>query len=165
MTFTCSVCGGEHDGLPALTFLGPDPWRALHDDERAKGKCDEDLCATPDGRFFIRCVLVVPINDGPEPTLEYGVWASVNEESFWRYVETFNDEPPSQPTVMLGRLANELRRPFEGSENLQGLLLPQSDGQRPWIELDASDHPLFLAQRNGISFESAQKIAHDHTAK
>jgi len=34
--------------------------------------------------------------------------------------------------------------------------------RRPTIELDESDHPLYLAQRDGISLDKAWEIAHEY---
>jgi hypothetical protein len=162
MSFTCSICGEEHEGLPALAFIDPDYWSMLSEEDRAKGECDADLCITHDGHYFVRCVLVIPINDGPEETLEYGVWSSLSESNFKRYVASFNDQDQSKLGVMFGWLSNEIPGELAGSGNLKCNVQPQDNRQRPQIELQPSDHPLARAQREGISFEQAQRLFHAH---
>ena len=41
----------------------------------------------------------------------------------------------------------------------------QGNGLRPLIELDESDHPLYVAQRDGISLDEAWRIAHEHLGR
>lgn len=166
MSFVCSVCGEEHDGLPALTFKSPDYWRALDEESRAAGRCDADFCVTrtPEENFFIRCVLVLPINDGPERTLEFGVWSTLSRENFMRYGETFSDSDQSKLGPMFGWFSNEMRGDFSGSFNLKCRVHPQDNRQRPMVELEPTDHPLAVAQREGITFEYAQRLMHKHGA-
>lgn len=162
MSFVCSVCGETHDGLPALTLKRPDYWLTLTPEQQAEGKADDGLCVTPDGHFFVRCVLVIPLLDGPERTLEFGPWSSLSEDNFWRYVGTFKDPDQSELGDMSGWLSNEVRG-FPGSLNLKCRVCPQDNDQRPLVQLEPTDHPLAVAQREGISFARALKLTHQAT--
>lgn len=157
--FVCSVCGEEHEGLPALGLHKPDYWLSLTPKQQKQGKIDSDICKTHDGHFFVRCVLVIPLLDGPEKTLEYGPWSSLSEDNFKRYVKTFRDNDQSKIGPMFGWFSNDLQA-FPGSLNLKCQVWPQDNNQRPHIELEASDHPLSLAQRNGITFARALELVH-----
>ena len=158
MSFVCSVCGETHDGFPALALKAPDHWITLSPEQQALGKIDANLCASPDGHFFVRCVFVIPIVDGPEPNLELGPWSSLSEENFWRYVETFKDADQSKIGDMFGWLSNELRG-FPNLINLKGRVWPQDNNKRPFLELEPTNHSLSVAQREGITFEHAHQIA------
>jgi len=165
MSYVCVVCGQEHDGLPALAFHRPDHWLALSAEQQAQGKCDNDLCMTPDGNFFVRGVLEIPIVDGPEPNIEFGVWTTLSEASFGQYVTSFSDLDQSKLGTLFGWFANEMRNEFAGSTNLKCNVRPQDNRQRPLIEIQQpSDHPLAIAQRDGITFEHAQRLVHQHGA-
>jgi hypothetical protein len=166
MSYVCSVCGAEHDGLPALTFKSPDYWHALDEENRANGRCDSDVCVTrtPEEHFFVRCALVLPIKNGPERTLEFGVWSTLSRDNFMRYAETFNDADQSKLGPMFGWLSNEIAGDFAGAANLKCHIHPQDDRQRPIVELEPTNHPLALAQRDGITFEYAQHLVHRHGA-
>ncbi|MBT9444701.1 MAG: DUF2199 domain-containing protein [Hyphomonadaceae bacterium] len=161
MSFVCSCCGKIHDGLPALTLLRPDHWLSLTADQQAEGKCGDDLCKTPDGHFFVRCVLSIPLIDGPEQTLEFGPWCSLSEENFYRYVETFDDADQSKLGQMFGWFSNELSG-FPQSLNLKCNVVPQDGRKRPRIELQPTEHPLSIAQRSGLAWQTALEIAHGH---
>lgn len=161
MSFVCSICGQQHEGLQAIAYFKPQYWLELSPEEQALGKIDSDLCASGDGHFFVRAVLEIPIVDGPISTLEFGPWSSLSEPNFWRYVETYNDPDQSKIGDMFGWLSNEVRG-FSGSLNVSGRVLPRDNNQRPVFIVDPGDHPLAVAQSKGISFEQALKIAHDY---
>jgi hypothetical protein len=162
MTFVCSVCGEEHDDLPALVFLDPDHWSMLSPEQQADGEITEDWCLTSDGHYFVRCSLEIPINDGPQESLSYGVWCSLSEPNFKRYVLAFNDTDQSKLGSMFGWLSNEIPGQFSNSGLLKCNVHPQDDRMRPLVELQPTDHPLAVAQREGISFERAQRLMHSH---
>jgi hypothetical protein len=164
MSYVCSVCGETHDDLGAWALDKPDTWLALSDEQRAQGHCGSDLCETPDGHFFVRGVLEVPLIGGPQPTFEFGVWGSVSGENFRRYVETFDHDDQSKLGPMFSYLSNELGG-FPGSFALKASLHPQNNRKRPMMELEPTDHPLAVAQREGIAFEKVLEIIHSNGAE
>ena len=163
MSFVCSVCNSVHDGLPALGMRLPDYWRGLSEKERARGGCGSDLCRTSDGHFFVRAVLVLPMIDGPEASFEFGVWCSLSEVNFQRYSGSFDDNDQSKLGSMSSYLSNEIRH-FPGSLSLRADLRPQDDRQRPLVELEPTDHPLAVAQHDGIRYQRVLEILHDQGA-
>ncbi|MEQ1617459.1 MAG: DUF2199 domain-containing protein [Terricaulis sp.] len=164
MTFICSVCGGEHSELPALALFRPDHWLSFSPEQQLEGELTSDWCMTPDGHYFVRCSLLLPIDGAPDRTFAFGVWSSLSEDNFKHYVLAFNDKGQSKLGNMFGWLSNELPGDFAGSLHLKCQVWPQDDRQRPLIELEPTDHPLARAQREGISFEYAQRLAHEHGA-
>ena len=158
MSFVCSICGQTHEGLSAWTYRYPDPWLALSDEERSAGKIDTDLCRTRAGEYFVRATLELPLIGGPEPTFEFGLWGSLSEASFYRYVETYDDLDQSNLGPLFSYLSNELRG-FPGSFALQADMVPQ-DGQRPKLVLHNADHPLARAQVCGVEFQKVLEIIH-----
>jgi hypothetical protein len=158
MAFVCSVCGETHDGLAAWVLQYPDPWLALTDVEREAGKVDSDLCRTPKGEYFVRAVLELPLIGGPEPTFEFGIWGSLSEANFYRYVESYDDPDQSKLGTMFSYLSNRMRG-FPGAYALPGDLIPQDDG-RPLFVLKPTDHPLAIAQTEGVAFSKVLEIIH-----
>jgi hypothetical protein len=159
MGFVCSHCGKTHEGLAAKVYFKPDPWLGLTDDERAIGKCSDDLCRTPDGQYFVRSVLELPLIGGPEPTFEFGVWGSLSEANFRRYVDSFDDLDQSKLGLMFSYLSNEVRG-YPNSFALPANLQTRDNRQRPFMLLEPTDHPLVIAQRDGIAFEKVLEIIH-----
>ena len=163
MNYACSICGEAHDNFPAWVIRAPDHWLGMSDEERALGKCDSDLCRTSDGHFFVRAVLVLPLIDGPQDTVEFGVWGSLSEKNFWRYVETFDDNDQSKLGWMFSYLSNEIGG-FPGSLTLNANLHPRDNRLRPLMELEPTDHPLSVAQRGGVPYRRFLEIVHKHGA-
>lgn len=159
MGFVCTRCGETHEDLAAWTYKKPDPWLGLTELQKAAGKCDDDLCRTDDGHFFVRAVLELPLIGGPQTTFEFGVWGSLSEVNFYRYVESFDDDDQSKLGSMFSYLSNEVRG-FQDSFALQADMEPRDDRLRPVLLLHATDHPLAIAQRDGISFEKVLDIVH-----
>ena len=159
MSFVCSICGETHEGLPAWTYGRPDHWLGLSLEQRDQGVCNDDLCRAPDGHYFIRTVLELPLIDGPEPTFELGVWGSLSAANFDRYVDTFDHDDQSKLGLMFSYLSNEVRG-FPGSHSLKANLRPQDHRKRPFMDLEPTDHPLAVAQRSGISFAKAHQLIH-----
>ena len=159
MTYTCSCCGEVHGDLPDLSYDRPSYASDVPDDEfDERVKLNEDLCVVDDEHYFIRGVLKIPIHENDQD-LGFGVWVSQKEENFETYLENY-DTADIGP--FFGWLSNELNFLGESTLNLKTMAHFQGDGQRPLIELDESDHPLSVAQRNGIDLDEAWKIVHDY---
>lgn len=159
MTYTCSCCGEIHDDLPDLSFDRPSYASDVADDEFDKRvNLNEDLCVVDDELYFIRGVIKIPIREN-EQNLGFGVWVSLKKENFEAYLENY-DTPDIGP--FFGWLSSEFKFGGEPTLSLKTMAHFQGNGQRPLIELDESDHPLSVAQRNGIGLDEAWKIAHDY---
>ena len=157
MTFRCATCAKEHDGLPDLGMEAPDPYLDVPEDERAaRTTFTLDRCTVldDDGKhFFVRGVISIPIHDQAEP-FGLGVWVSQSQTNFERYAR--NEE--MAPTF--GWLVNELAHYEQPTFLLKTRVHFRAGNQRPAIELEATDHPLALEQRNGISLARAWEIVH-----
>lgn len=159
MTYTCSCCGKVHDDLPDLSFDRPGCAADVPEEEMdARVKLNEDLCVVDNEHYFIRGVIKIPIH-GYEQDLGFGVWVSQKKESFETYLNNY-DTPDIGP--FFGWLSNELGFGGRKTANLATMVHFQGNGQRPLIELEESDHPLSVAQRNGISLDQAWVIVHDY---
>ena len=87
--FRCARCGELHSGSPSFANEAPFSYFQLTKSERmAKAKLTEDTCIIENRAFFIRATLEIPIDDAEDPFC-WGVWVSQSEESFKRYIDTF----------------------------------------------------------------------------
>ena len=162
MSYTGACCGEVHDSLPDLTFAKPGYASDIPEEEiDDRVKLNEDLCVVDKEHCFIRAVLKIPIHDNDDG-LGFGVWVSQKKENFETYLENFDtlDIGP-----FFGWLSNEFRFKGEPTTNLKTMAHFQGNGLRPLIELDESDHPLYVAQRDGISLDEAWRIAHEHLGR
>jgi hypothetical protein len=150
----CATCDLEHHGLFDLGSAAPDPWP--HQRSPSGPPFDpnnflsDDFCVIEARDFFIRGVLPIEVA-GTDETFSFGVWSSLSEKNFRRYVSTFNDDPPLQEEApWFGWFCNELKG-FPSTHGLACDVWLRGGRQRPVLRLRESDHPLAVAQRDGIS--------------
>ena len=114
--------------------------------------------------YVIQCTLDIPIKGVKDPFC-WGLWVTQSKESFERYVRTFKQDQSKDASF--GWLAVDIpyyRRngPGESLESLKCDVKWGDKRQRPKITIQACDHPLYLDQANGISWEKAVEIAQSH---
>lgn len=158
MAFFCRDCQKEHEGLPDLGSEAPDAYLELSKEEReeyAVFGADRCVIRYEDGEtdFFVRGVAFIPIH-GQEDPFGVGVWVTQSEKNFERYLE----EEEMEPTF--GWIANRLDFYEENTLALKARVHFQGGRLRPTIELEPTDHPFAVDQRNGITLEQAWKIVH-----
>jgi hypothetical protein len=119
------------------------------------------VCAIDDEHFFIRGVILVPILGGDE-RLGLGVWVSQKRENFLTYLDNF-DTPDIGP--FFGWLSNRISYYERDTFLLKTMAHFQGNNKRPLIELQPSDHPLYLDYSNGISLDKAWSIVHGRDAQ
>jgi hypothetical protein len=135
----------------------PDPYLDVPEDERAARTTYTPDCCTvrdEDGEhYFVRGVILIPVVGQDEP-FGIGVWVSQSEANFRRY-RANEDMPPT-----FGWLVNELGYHAEPTYALKTRVHFRPGDQRPTIELEPTDHPLAVAQRDGLTLAQAWDIVH-----
>ena len=107
-SFKCSSCGEIHEGSPSFGFKAPDPYLEQSKEIQDEGQLGSDLCffQDEDGKhYFIRVILEIPIQ-GVEGPFMWGVWVSLSEQSYQRYIETYDS--PDTNDCYFGWLCNHL---------------------------------------------------------
>lgn len=154
-SFVCRCCGDAHDGLPDIGFTAPYFWDEMDAAARpADNKLNSDFCVVGGEHYFIRCVLDVPVR-GTDAVLGWGVWVSQSKSNYELYGEAFDATPGR---VTFGYLANRLPN-YPDTLNMPTQVHWQTDGNRPLVELDESDHPLYRDWVDGITRERAIDFA------
>jgi hypothetical protein len=161
--WTCRSCEQRHQGMFDLGALvpnvWPDPWEYEPNGAlRLEGSfLSEDFCVL-DGEFFlVRGVLNIPVR-GMADSFGYGVWCSLKKENFIDYVDHFDCGFPDDAEPWWSWLCNMAQPYHDGAESLGGQLYPRSGRLRPLFFVDDENHPLAIAQRNGISPEDVLAI-------
>jgi hypothetical protein len=159
MAFHCRDCNEDHEGLPDLGSDAPDPYLWLPKVDRdASAALTPDRCTITrdDGHtdYFIRGVIFIPVHGEAQPW-GIGVWISQSEANYQRYLD---DEEEMEPTF--GWLATRLSFYEKDTLALKTCAHFSNDKTRPTIELEPTDHPLAVDQREGITLEKAWKIVH-----
>lgn len=157
--YRCSVCSEWHEGLPLA--YGPEApvyWYGLTPDERASRFVLERDYAILDGeQFFIRGALEIPIIEHDRPFI-WVAWASLSRDNFKRLVERPGATTGAVSLPMFGWLSSELEG-YPSTVNLKVNVYDRAVGQRPAIILEATNHPLAVEQRQGITLTRVQEFA------
>ena len=161
MSYTCSVCGEEHDDLPAIGSAAPFHWSDDYKDD-TNSLLTSDLCIIEGRDHFVRGVIQIPIRDSNQ-TFDWGVWVSQKKENFELYRKHFNDGVQIGP--FFGWLSTKIDYFEEDTINLKAMAHFSTDGTRPLISIEPTDHPLSIQQRDGITLEEAWKIVHSYDRK
>jgi len=133
MKYKCSSCGNEHEEWPALTYISPDNYNSLSEEDKQRiDRLDSDFCTIehPDQTDrFIRGTLTQKVVDHCED-LEYGLWVSLSEKSFQDYVENYDRE--DYETKYFGWLCNSIPD-YSFSESIPTAVFTRLGRQRPAI--------------------------------
>jgi len=156
--FKCDCCEESHEGWPALTFISPDNYSWLSENDKENlGYLDTDFCIiNHDEQIdrFIRCTLTQKVNDHCED-LDYGLWVSLSEKSYLDYQQNFKKESPEK--AYFGWLCNDIMD-YEFSESIPMNVITRNNGQRPiLIPHEDFDHPFVKDYYNGISKKEAER--------
>jgi hypothetical protein len=143
--------------MPDLGFDAPVPYLSLSDeDRRTMATKSDDLCSIDDEDFFVRGVIELPIL-GKDDYLGIGVWVSLKKENFRQYVQLYDSKDPSGSGPYFGWLCNHIKG-YPDTLYLKTNVHLRPAPARPRIELETTDHPLAIHQRNGISMDEVQAL-------
>ena len=163
--FRCTQCGNMHRGVFDLAPDAPDLWQggmkrsanaAFLDGPPGASLCSDDFCVIEGDRYFIRCVLPVPLIGAGDRTFSFGVWCLVFDDDFERYRSTFDDGNQSHLGPFKARIGNRLK-PFNAM-NARCILRLKDGRNRPDVEVTEADHPLQVAQSAGLDFDALMAI-------
>jgi hypothetical protein len=158
-TFTCSCCGEVHEGSPSFGYTSPHYYDLLSEEDKTRiAILQDDICVIGVGDhsdFFVRTLLEVPIHGADEPFM-WGVWVSLSEANFKRYMSTWDNH--DETDCYFGWFGNRLPY-YPDTLSLKTQVRPRNGGLRPLLMLEQTDHPLAVHFYQGISVDEAQRIA------
>jgi hypothetical protein len=133
------------------------------EEREARTLLSSNQCVIDGQYFFIRGHLDIPIVNARD-VFVWGVWVSLSQESFNRVHELWNDPARVGQPPYFGWFSTSLPG-YPDTLNLKTHVHMRPVGQRPLIELELTDHPLAIEQRDGITLarirEIAETIQHD----
>lgn len=157
MKYVCSCCGETHEDLPDVVFDRPIYAHQVPEMERdERVRLNSDLCIIDDEFYFIRGLIEIPIH-GQVETLGIGAWVSQKPENFWTYKNHFDS---AEIGPFFGWLSNEFMFRGERTLSLKTKVYFQGGTIRPSILIEPTDHPIAIAQREGIGLDHAWEFVH-----
>lgn len=160
----CHSCKLEHEGMFDLGAPAPWHWEGQAPVQpnaalRLDGDfLSPDLCVIGGRDYFVRGLLFIPVI-GLDDCFAFGCWSTLSRASFEHYVAHPEGIELAEPWT--GWFSNEFA-PFLGTVNLPCWVMPQRNSDRPEVWLDDEEHPLSIAQRDGITAEQLLDIYRLH---
>ena len=143
--------------MPTFGADKPLSYFAVPEDER-KVRCDvgTDQCVIDGDSFFVRGCIEIPVHGHADPFI-WGAWVSLSKESFESWSGVFANSKRSHIGPFFGWL-NAWLKPYPDTTVLKTRVHLRDNGIRPFIELEPTEHPLAVEQRNGISINRVAEI-------
>lgn len=155
--FECATCGSVHEGIPSFGWDYPAQYLAVPEAERAtRVHLSDDVCVIDDEWFFIRGSLEIRVHGHVEP-LSYGVWLSLSRASFTAYSRLLDQVDRVAGARFFGWLCTAIPG-YPDTQLLKTTVHVRTWPARPFIELEPTEHPLALEQRDGVSLWRARQI-------
>jgi hypothetical protein len=160
MEYICKTCGQSHDASEiSLAAAAPVQWLLLTEEERAESELTDDLCVIQaEGRtsFYMRACLDVQILETDNPIF-WGVWVSLSEKSFREMGEHWEDRERTKLGPYFGWLCTKIPE-YPDTVFMKTKVHQRAVGLRPLVELETTEHPLSVDQKNGIDAARLQDI-------
>lgn len=100
----------------------------------------------------------IPVT-GSDDVFSWGVWISLSRENFSHAADLWDTPGRESANPYFGWLTTELPLYSPSTINLKTHVHTRPVGERPYIELEPTDHPLAIEQRTGITLERVREIA------
>ncbi|WP_238015108.1 DUF2199 domain-containing protein [Dactylosporangium sp. AC04546] len=161
MAFVCACCGTDLGDVPSVwAFSAPDYWEAPEAGDESF--LEEELCCIDapeleERHFFIRGLIEIPV-DGFSDHLTYNVWVSLSPANFARAIERWDDPERATEQPYFGWLSNNIPG-YPDTLQLKTRVHTREPGRRPFVELEPTDHPLAVEQRDGIAPHRLVEVA------
>ncbi len=157
--YPCRRCGEHHEELPLhYGFQAPVAWYGVPEAERER-RCllSSDQCIIDEEHFFLVGNLELPII-GSDERFSWDIWVSLSDRNFARACELWEQPGRESEPPYFGWLSSRIPG-YPETLHLKTRVQTRSVGARPLVELEPTDHPLAVEQREGITRERVQEIA------
>jgi hypothetical protein len=157
--YLCQTCGKYHEG-PPLSYASPAPaaWFAISEQEReGRAQLSSDQCEIDGKYFFVVGNIDIPIQ-GRADIFQWTVWVSLSRANYDRMTSLWSTDGRESEPPYFGWLSTSLPL-YPETLNLKTHVHTRPVGERPSVELEPTDHPLAVEQRDGITWQRVQEIA------
>ncbi|KOG54884.1 hypothetical protein ADK75_13195 [Streptomyces virginiae] len=117
-----------------------------------------DQCVIRARFYFFKGLVEIPVI-GSDERFSWGVWVSLSRENFSQAAGLWDTPGREYEEPYFGRLSTDLLAYSPTTLNLKTNLHTRPLGERPFVELEPTDHPLAVEQRTGITRDRVREIA------
>ncbi len=144
--------------MPSFGWDYPVQYLLISEQERERRvELSSDGCVIDEQWFFVRGCLDIPVHEHDDP-ISWGVWCSLSRKSFLRYGELFDQVDREPGESFFGWLCSAIPD-YPDTRQLKTMVRLRPWPTRPFVELEPTDHPLAVEQREGITAARAREIA------
>lgn len=159
-TTKCRCCSQNINTLLSFAYTSPQMWpggMSQHANSSYQGTGNdilcEDFCRIGETNF-VRAILCLPL-EGYDVPFIIGVWVALEGEYFERYIHSFGTSTQADIGPLFGWMANAIA---EHPVPLPVILHPQNGRQRPLVQIAFEEHPLYIAQLDGLTYDQFEGI-------
>ncbi|MEV8535823.1 DUF2199 domain-containing protein [Streptomyces sp. NPDC051211] len=116
-----------------------------------------DQCVIRAQHYFVKGLIEIPVIDSDE-VFSWGVWVSLSRENFSRAADLWESPSRESENPYFGWLTTDLPVYPATTLNLKTYVHTRPVGERPFVELEPTDHPLAVEQRTGISLDRVREV-------
>jgi len=155
--FKCATCNEWDEGIPGWGWNYPPHYHVIPSAERDK-RCflTTDLCVVDDEAFYICGCLEFPVVESTD-IMSLRVWVSLSEKNFLEFQKLIGVPQRSSYGPYFGWLCVPIPT-YPDTMHLKTKVHIRDKGIRPYVELEPTDHPLAVEQREGVSAERIQAL-------
>lgn len=156
--FKCSCCGETHKGIPTFGWDFPLHLLDIPEVEReSRVLLGSDDCIIDERWFYVRGCIEIPVIGHKDPFI-WGAWVSLSEKNHTELMAYFGVKERAHIGPYFGWLSVDFRPYSASCLNLKTYVHIRNEGVRPYIELESTDHPLAIEQKNGITPDRVAEI-------
>ncbi|MCQ8775145.1 DUF2199 domain-containing protein [Streptomyces telluris] len=116
-----------------------------------------DQCVIRAQQYFVKGLIEIPVI-GSDEVFSWGVWVSLSRESFSRMADLWDVPGREAEGPYFGWLTTDLPVYSPTTLNLKTSVHTRPVGERPYVEVEPTDHPLAVEQRTGITPDRVREI-------
>ncbi|WP_245240666.1 DUF2199 domain-containing protein [Streptomyces spiramenti] len=117
-----------------------------------------DQCVIGAQHYFVKGLIEIPVI-GCDAVFSWGVWVSLSRESYSRVSDLWNRPGREAEEPYFGWLTTDLPVYPTATFNLKTLVHTRPVGERFFVELEPTEHPLAVEQHGGINLSRVREIA------
>lgn len=155
--YTCACCGEYFDEIPMGYGLdAPHYW----DGENENSELTPDWCVVENEYFFVKALIEIPVH-GEDESFSWDIWVSLSETNFKIVTENWGSETRQELPPMFGWISSQLPD-YPDMLRMKAKVQQRTVGLFPTIELEPTDHPLAVEQREGINMSRVTQFAEQY---
>jgi hypothetical protein len=114
---------------------------------------------------FILANIELPVKDPGESQFVWTCWVSLSRQSYDQMQRLWDSPDRESQEPAFGYVSNALPTYQPSTFALKSRVHTRAMGLRPWVELEPTEHPLAVEQREGIGPDRIAALYHLHQAR